>query len=101
MYQVIKKVTRPSESVEIPVLALVANPAHWAHFITNYEETGKHIFRDAIETSLERTVTVYWNSKASSDEFDNDPIMQQMRSDYLQLLTSLDLTVETVSETEV
>jgi hypothetical protein len=101
MYQIIKKISRPDETVEIPVLSLVADPAHWDHFISNYELTGKHIFRDAVDTPSERTVTIYWSSKESSDEFDNDPIMQQMRNAHAQLLASLGLTSVTVSETEI
>jgi hypothetical protein len=102
MYQIIKKIVRPNESVEFPFLPAIADPAHLEHLNINYEQTGKNILREAAQgdSSLERIVTMLWDSKASYDEYEADPIIVAMRTNFLQVIADRGMTEETVSQTE-
>jgi hypothetical protein len=102
MYQIIKKIVRPNESVDFPFLPTVMDPIHIGHFTANYNVTGKRIFHRAEpgENSLERMIIMLWDSKESWDEFNADPVMQEMRDKTSQLFAELGITEETVSSTE-
>jgi hypothetical protein len=103
MYQVTKKLVSPDSSVEIPLWATAADPAHLAHFRTNYEETSKHLFRyaDGTDNPLERLVHIMWDSKESYDEFMADTVMQETRAAHASLLTSLGITSEDIDFQEL
>ena len=46
MYQVIKKLVRPSTDVAWPKYADLADPTHLDYFDKNFSQPGKHIFRN-------------------------------------------------------
>ena len=103
MYQVTKKLVSPDPSVEIPLWAATADPAHLAHFRTNYEETSKQLFRyaDGTDNPLERLVHVIWDSKESYDECMADTVLQEARASHTALLTSLGITSEDIDFQEL
>jgi hypothetical protein len=102
MYQIIKKIVRPNESVEFPFLPDIADPAHLEHLSVNYEQSSKNILRDTAQgdNSLERIVTMLWDSKASYDEYEADPVITEMKINFLQVISDRGMTLETISQTE-
>lgn len=102
MYQVIKKIVRPDETVEFPFLPAIADPAHLTHLNVNYEQTGKNIFREAEQgaTPLERIITMFWDTKESYDEYMADPVIAEMRTAFSQVIADRGMTEETVSLTQ-
>jgi hypothetical protein len=103
MYQVIKKLVRPSTSVDFPKLTEIIDPAHVEHFVTNYVNTGKHIFRQANAgaSELEQITIILWDSEESYNEFTADPVMTEMSLLLSQLCKSLGMTEEIEGLTSV
>ena len=103
MYQVIKKLVRPSTDVAWPKYADLADPTHLDYFDKNFSQPGKHIFRNNEENpnGLDRTLTVLWESKEAYDEFMADTTMQKMAAHLAEIYAGLGITQELVSESSI
>jgi hypothetical protein len=76
MYTITQKHTRPDESLEfISMIHESISDDVREYWIANYKNTNKCIFvnSELSENKLERVVTMLWDSKASWQEFQNDP----------------------------
>ena len=76
MYLITQKFTRPNESVEfITMVHESISDEIKNYWMANYRDTNKCMSVTISDTTLEKVVTMLWDSKASFQEFQNDPII--------------------------
>lgn len=79
MYQIIKKQTRPSETVEFcqPPNTPNLTDAYKMYFKDNYVANGKLLYTDRSpgDSNLELVITTLWESEAAFLAFKEDPIV--------------------------
>ena len=105
MYIVIKKQTRPNETVEFFNLASsLISPEAREYFRSNYKTTGKLVFADVAVSpdGLTQTATMMWESKQVYDDFLADPtINAQIRDIDNEYRTANGIVTELVSTEEI
>jgi hypothetical protein len=79
MYTLTRKVTRPNTALEFRNMLHESVSAEVRqHWVTTYKDPGKCLFvnTEMSETGLEMITTMFWDSKDSWNEYQNDPILQ-------------------------
>ena len=105
MFQVIKKQSRPSLSVDfyLPSTSATMSLTDKRRFYEKYVLTGKHI-NVAVEVSpdgLTQTLTAIWDSEESANEFLNDPEMVTFINDQNAYQNTAGVSITLVSKQNI
>jgi hypothetical protein len=77
MYTITRKVTRPNLSLEFRnMLHESISPEIKKHWVDNYKNTSKCLIvnTELSSNQLEMITTMFWDTKASWDEYQADPV---------------------------